>query len=85
MIWMRTRVIAADLDGSIWVFSVRDKRDCKVRGDQTPQISMTWMTMGWQRVVTSPSCCGDIIIVILSHLLSRVVGTLAVYTIPVEL
>ena len=27
---MRTRVIAADLDGSIWVFSVRDKRDCKV-------------------------------------------------------
>eukprot|EP00434_Breviolum_minutum_P033376 symbB.v1.2.029532.t1/scaffold3233.1/size60571/8 len=27
---LQTRVIAADLDGSIWVFSVRDKRDCKV-------------------------------------------------------
>ena len=25
----RTRIIAADLEGTIWVFSMRDKRDCK--------------------------------------------------------
>ena len=25
----RTRIIAADLEGTFWVFSMRDKRDCK--------------------------------------------------------
>eukprot|EP00435_Cladocopium_sp_Y103_P025929 s2351_g6.t1 len=27
---LQTRIVAADLDGTIWVFSMRDKRDCKV-------------------------------------------------------